>query len=542
MTQERLGRSPPRRSLVDSGETRYVNRASLRDKYLGHGCRASLAALGDIYVKRDTQLDKNLHQMCKELALNKTFIAKVTHMTSIRDFYIQKFDPLSQQRLQALQERVQTLVASDALARISAKCRGSRAPHRLRQHVAGLDRDGRTPVLSEALVSVPPLAIHCRLAFQLSDSVEHDDTNSFAYKQLEELVNRETLFDVTFSKRELEAARQAATRLNNTSDKQPEPCTIELTIANSGVGGGWRLSRGLLSDATFFAKLDSKNESTDQERDLDETQIPLLQNSQPASTLSSMTPLTITIGDEPPLNDAPTLLLNTQQQQINLPAVEHVYEAEEEINDDTLNSTNRNDDSYSCATEPEQLFYHPQAPTADELSQCVYSTTINPEAQQSVWEPNQNQSVIDTKWVNAKATGDAADESVAVSLDGTNTKCKCVMCYHLFSSTKILKIIWFVWIVDGDASRLKDVSQFQDQDSNWSPNSSKDYLAKTITNETQQSKFQPDPDQSIVYANWSKENKKVKKPPLPPPVEPNVDPNESADAVFNEADETSNCK
>ena len=57
--------------------------------------------------------------------------------------------------------------------------------------------------MSEALVSVPPLAIHCRLAFQLSDSAEHDDTNSFAYKQLEELVNRETLFDVTLSKREL---------------------------------------------------------------------------------------------------------------------------------------------------------------------------------------------------------------------------------------------------------------------------------------------------------------------------------------------------
>ena len=86
------------------------------------------------------------------------------------------------------------------------------------------------------------------------------------------------------------------------------------------------------------------------------------------------------------------------------------------------------------------------------------------------------------------------------------------------------------------------MSQIQDQDSKWSPNSSGDYLAKTITNETQHSEFQPDPDQSIVDVNWSKENKKVKKPPMPPPVEPNVDPNESADAVFNEADEISNCK
>ena len=155
-----------------------------------------------------------------------------------------------------------------------------------------------------------------------------------------------------------------------------------------------------------------------------------------------MTPLTITIGDEPPLKDAPTLLLNTQQQQqqqqINVPAVEHVYEVEEEINNDMLNSTNRNDDS--CATQPEQLFYHPQTPTAN-VSDAPLSTTINPEAQQSVWEPNQNQSVIDPKWVKANATGAAADESVAVSLDATNTTCKCVMCYHLFSSTKMCKMI-----------------------------------------------------------------------------------------------------
>ena len=74
--------------LVDSGETRYVNRASLRDildKYLVLSCRASLAALGDIYVKRDTQLDENLHQMFKELALNRTFTAKVTQIVPYDD-------------------------------------------------------------------------------------------------------------------------------------------------------------------------------------------------------------------------------------------------------------------------------------------------------------------------------------------------------------------------------------------------------------------------------------------------------------------------
>ena len=51
--------------LVDSGETHYVNRASLReiaDKFLTLGGQASLAAMSDICEKRHFPIDEELHQ------------------------------------------------------------------------------------------------------------------------------------------------------------------------------------------------------------------------------------------------------------------------------------------------------------------------------------------------------------------------------------------------------------------------------------------------------------------------------------------------
>jgi hypothetical protein len=66
--------------LVDRGETRYVNKATLRaihDKYIDFPCQALRASLSDLEEKHEEEIDESLNVRFREIALNKTLIGKV---------------------------------------------------------------------------------------------------------------------------------------------------------------------------------------------------------------------------------------------------------------------------------------------------------------------------------------------------------------------------------------------------------------------------------------------------------------------------------
>jgi hypothetical protein len=72
--------------LVDRGETRYVNKATLRvihDKYVEFPCQALRATLSDLEAKRDEEIDESVNVRFREIVLNKTVIGKVAEIRMI---------------------------------------------------------------------------------------------------------------------------------------------------------------------------------------------------------------------------------------------------------------------------------------------------------------------------------------------------------------------------------------------------------------------------------------------------------------------------